>query len=111
MFAFFLFLGPLGSVSYTHLDVYKRQAQGIKYSETSEADKDVNKSKNKKRKVDEEEEEKKLKMIMMSNKQKKLYKKMKYSNSKKEEQTESLKKKKKQIAKQKAKLGKLNSKK
>ncbi|QHS73414.1 mRNA-binding ribosome synthesis protein NOP7 [Saccharomyces paradoxus] len=87
------------------------EAQGIKYSETSEADKDVTKSKNKKRKVDEEEEEKKLKMIMMSNKQKKLYKKMKYSNAKKEEQAENLKKKKKQIAKQKAKLSKLNSKK
>ncbi|CAI4919823.1 CPS_HP_G0088500.mRNA.1.CDS.1 [Saccharomyces cerevisiae] len=87
------------------------EAQGIKYSETSEADKDVNKSKNKKRKVDEEEEEKKLKMIMMSNKQKKLYKKMKYSNAKKEEQAENLKKKKKQIAKQKAKLNKLDSKK
>lgn len=87
------------------------EAQGIKYSETSEADKDVNKSKNKKRKVDEEEEERKLKMIMMSNKQKKLYKKMKYSNAKKEEQAENLKKKKKQIAKQKAKLNKLDSKK
>ncbi|CAI4487629.1 CDA_G0020860.mRNA.1.CDS.1 [Saccharomyces cerevisiae] len=87
------------------------EAQGIKYSETSESDKDVNKSKNKKRKVDEEEEEKKLKMIMMSNKQKKLYKKMKYSNAKKEEQAENLKKKKKQIAKQKAKLNKLDSKK
>ncbi|KOG99596.1 mRNA-binding ribosome synthesis protein NOP7 [Saccharomyces eubayanus] len=87
------------------------EAQGVKYSEAPEASKGANKPKNKKRKVDEEEEEKKLKMIMMSNKQKKLYKKMKYSNSKKEEQTESLKKKKKQIAKQKAKLGKLNSKK
>lgn len=85
------------------------EAQGIKYSETSEVDKDVTKSKNKKRKVDEEEEEKKLKMIMMSNKQKKLYKKMKYSNAKKEEQAENLKKKKKKIAKQKAKLSKLNS--
>ncbi|CAI2006712.1 hypothetical protein SEUBUCD646_0G03620 [Saccharomyces eubayanus] len=87
------------------------EAQGVKYSEAPEASKGANKPKNKKRKVDEEEEEKKLKMIMMSNKQKKLYKKMKYSNSKKEEQTESLKKKKKQIAKQKTKLGKLNSKK
>ena len=87
------------------------EAQGIKYSETSEAAKNVTKSKNKKRKVDEEDEEKKLKMIMMSNKQKKLYKKMKYSNARKEEQTESLKKKKKQIAKQKAKLSKLDAKK
>ncbi|CAI6521938.1 AIS_HP2_G0019850.mRNA.1.CDS.1 [Saccharomyces cerevisiae] len=86
------------------------EAQGVKYSE-ADAGKDATKPKNKKRKIDEEEEEKKLKMIMMSNKQKKLYKKMKYSNAKKEEQTESLKKKKKQIAKHKAKLGKLNSKK
>lgn len=36
---------------------------------------------------------------------------MKYSNAKKEEQAENLKKKKKQIAKQKAKLNKLDSKK